>query len=33
MKDNASTDVVVHGGVALASFYQCGELYRLDPQP
>ncbi|MFT7645648.1 MAG: carotenoid cleavage dioxygenase-like enzyme [Candidatus Poriferisodalaceae bacterium] len=31
MKDNASTDVVVHGGVALASFYQCGELYRLDP--
>lgn len=32
MKDNASTDVVVHGGVALASFYQCGELYRLDPR-
>ena len=31
MKDNASTDVVVHGGMALASFYQCGELYRLDP--
>lgn len=31
MKDNASTDVVVHGGHALASFYQCGELYRLDP--
>ena len=32
MKDNASTDVVVHQGVALASFYQCGELYRLDPK-
>jgi carotenoid cleavage dioxygenase-like enzyme len=31
MKDNASTDVIVHGGQALASFYQCGELYRLDP--
>ena len=31
MKDNASTDVVVHRGEALASFYQCGELYRLDP--
>jgi carotenoid cleavage dioxygenase len=22
----------VHGGYALASFYQCGELYRLDPR-
>ena len=32
MKDNASTDVIVHGGAALASFYQCGELYRLDPR-
>jgi carotenoid cleavage dioxygenase len=31
LKDSASTDVVVHGGYALASFYQCGELYRLDP--
>jgi carotenoid cleavage dioxygenase-like enzyme len=31
MKDNASTDVVVHGSKALASFYQCGELYQLDP--
>ena len=31
MKDNASTDVVVHRGKALASFYQCGELYALDP--
>jgi len=32
MKDNASTDVIVHHGEALASFYQCGELYRLDPR-
>jgi carotenoid cleavage dioxygenase-like enzyme len=31
MKDAASTDVVVHGGDALASFYMCGDLYRLDP--
>ncbi len=31
MKDAGSTDVVVHAGRALASFYQCGELYRLDP--
>ncbi len=32
MKDNASTDVIVHGGQALASFYQCGDLYALDPR-
>ena len=32
MKDSSSTDVIVHGGAALASFYQCGELYRLDPR-
>jgi carotenoid cleavage dioxygenase-like enzyme len=31
MKDAASTDVVVHAGVAVASFYQCGDLYLLDP--
>lgn len=31
MKDSSSTDVVVHAGKALTSFYQCGELYRLDP--
>lgn len=31
MKDAASTDVVIHGGDALASFYMCGDLYRLDP--
>jgi len=31
LKDNASTDIVVHAGAALATFYQCGEGYRLDP--
>ena len=32
MKDNASTDVIVHRGQVLASFYQCGEFYALDPR-
>jgi carotenoid cleavage dioxygenase-like enzyme len=32
MKDAGSTDVVVHRGEALASFYMCGDLYRLDPR-
>jgi carotenoid cleavage dioxygenase len=32
MKDASSTDVVVHRGLALSSFYQCGDLYRLDPR-
>jgi carotenoid cleavage dioxygenase len=31
LKDSASTDVIVHAGVALATFYQCGEAYRVDP--
>ena len=31
MKDASSTDVVVHNGRALTSFYQCGDLYALDP--
>lgn len=31
MKDPSSTDVVVHRGTALTSFYMCGDLYRLDP--
>jgi carotenoid cleavage dioxygenase-like enzyme len=31
MKDASSTDVIVHRGVALTSFYQCGDLYRMDP--
>ncbi|HUB84239.1 MAG TPA: carotenoid oxygenase family protein [Rhizomicrobium sp.] len=32
LKDNASTDVIVHNGRALATMYQCGEGYRLDPE-
>ncbi len=32
LKDAASTDVIVHAGVALASFYQCGRLWGLDPR-
>ncbi|MEW6391728.1 MAG: carotenoid oxygenase family protein [Pseudomonadota bacterium] len=31
LKDSASTDIVVHNGEAIATFYQCGEAYRLDP--
>ena len=31
LKDASSTDIVVHAGRALTSFYQCGDLYVLDP--
>jgi len=31
MKDASSTDVVVHAGIALSSFWQCGDVYQLDP--
>lgn len=31
LKDSSSTDVIVHGGQALTSFYQCGNLYAHDP--
>ena len=31
LKDSSSTDVVVHAGMVLSTFYQCGEGYRLDP--
>jgi carotenoid cleavage dioxygenase-like enzyme len=31
LKDSSSTDVVVHSGAILSTFYQCGEGYRLDP--
>lgn len=30
-KDASSTDVTVHGGRALTSFYLCGDLYAMDP--
>ena len=32
MKDASSTDVIVHNGVALTTFWQCGEAYQLDPR-
>ena len=31
LKDSSSTDVIVHAGAVLSTFYQCGEAYRLDP--
>ena len=30
LRDSAATDVIVHAGKALATFYQCGEPYRID---
>ncbi|HEY0941966.1 MAG TPA: carotenoid oxygenase family protein [Steroidobacter sp.] len=32
LKDASSTDIVVHAGVALSTFYQCGEAYCMDPE-
>jgi carotenoid cleavage dioxygenase-like enzyme len=32
MKDASSTDVIVHNGVALTSFWHCGDVYQLDPR-
>ncbi len=31
LKDSSSTDVVVHAGKILSTFYQCGEAYQMDP--
>ncbi len=31
MKDASSTDIVVHNGRALSSFWMCGDLYAFDP--
>jgi len=31
IKDSSSTDVVIHSGRILSTFYQCGEGYRIDP--
>lgn len=31
LKDSSSTDVIVHAGRVLSTFYQCGAGYRLDP--
>jgi carotenoid cleavage dioxygenase len=30
LKDTSATDVIVHAGSALSTFYQCGEPYRFD---
>ena len=32
LKDASSTDVVVHGGRAVTTHYQCGDAYRMDPR-
>jgi carotenoid cleavage dioxygenase len=32
LKDSSSTDVVVHAGQVVSTFYQCGEAYLLDPE-
>ena len=32
LKDSSSTDVVVHGGRVVSTFYQCGEAYLLNPE-
>ncbi|WP_108811621.1 carotenoid oxygenase family protein [Sphingorhabdus sp. Alg231-15] len=32
VKDSSSTDVVVHAGKILSTFYQCGDGYQLDPE-
>ena len=31
VKDSSSTDVIVHNGSVLSTFWQCGEGYRLNP--
>ncbi len=31
IKDSSSTDVVIHNGKILSTFWQCGDGYRLDP--
>ena len=31
MKDNAGTDIIVHGGKVIVAMSQCSEPYRLDP--
>lgn len=31
LKDSSSTDVIVHRGEILTTFYQCGDVYRMSP--
>lgn len=32
LKDNSNTDVVIHNGNAVSTFYQCGDGYTLNPR-
>ena len=32
LKDSSSTDIIVHAGKAISTFYQCGEGYRTRPR-
>lgn len=32
LKDASSTDVVVHAGMAATTFYQCGDVFQLQPR-
>jgi len=32
LRDSSSTDIIVHAGKAISTFYQCGEGYLLDPE-
>ncbi|MEP5937365.1 MAG: carotenoid oxygenase family protein [Erythrobacter sp.] len=31
LKDTASTDIIVHAGIAYSTMYQCGEAWMMDP--
>ncbi len=31
LKDNSNTDITIHAGKVVSTFYQCGEAYTLDP--
>ena len=31
LKDNSNTDISIHAGKAISTFYQCGDAYALDP--
>ena len=31
LKDNSNTDLTIHAGRAISTFYQCGEAYAIDP--
>nr|XP_061799979.1 uncharacterized protein LOC133591450 [Nerophis lumbriciformis] len=32
LKDNSNTDVIIHNGEAISTFYQCGDGYRINPR-